>query len=140
MTILEETIQKISDSNTNLFFKKDLDGIETLAIKTKLGNKAIFIEENPDRSSIRTNTLLLHELSHLECTKSMYDCDTSIYARKRRENIVNKFMIKQYIPVEYIKRLLLKGLRPFEIAEELSIEEKTIKEAIQLYKENGLLD
>lgn len=140
MTILEQTIQMISDSNTNLFFRNDLDGIEACAMKTKWGNKAIFIENDDDRSPCKTNTILLHELSHLECPRTMYDLDTSIYAKRRRETKVNNFMIKEFIPVETLSRMLKNNIPVYLIAEELMIEEELIKKAIHLYKENGLLE
>ena len=141
MSIIENTIQFIEENNTKVIFKENLNGIEAFSLFINdTEDKAIVIEEDPVRTAARTNTILLHELSHLECPKSMYDFDTSINARKRRENKVNNYMIRKFIPVEVIKKLLLKELRPFEIAEELSIEEQTIKEAILLYKELGLLD
>lgn len=141
MNLLETTEQEIIDKNIDIDYLP-LEHIQSCCVTLDNESKGILVNESiiNNKETKKCRTILLHELSHLECPKSMYDFETSIYARKRRENIVNKYMIKQYIPVEYIKRLLLKGLRPFEISEELSIEEQTIKEAIQLYKENGLLD
>lgn len=141
MNLLELTEQEIINKKIDIDYLP-LEYIQSCCVTLDNGSKGILVNESiiNNKEAKKCRTILLHELSHLECPKSMYDFDTSISARKRRENIVNKYMIKQYIPVEYIKRLLLKGLRPFEIAEELSIEEQTIKEAIQLYKENGLLD
>lgn len=141
MTKLENTIQYIEDHDVKIIFRKNLNGLEAFALKLDVNDDgAIVIEEDNIRSALKTNTILLHEFSHLDYPKSMYDFETSIYARKRRENNINKHMIKKFIPVELLKRLLENGLQPFEISEELSIEEKTIKEAILLYKENGLLD
>ena len=139
MTVLEQTIQMISDSeDTNLFFRNDLDGIEACAIKVN-DNRAIFVEEDCTRSSTRTNTILLHELSHLDCPKSLYDFDTSIYARKRRESKAMNYLIKEFISVETLSEMLKNGLPTYLIAEELMIDEEIIKKAINLYKENGLL-
>ena len=154
MTTLEQTIEMIEDSDTKLFFRNDLNGIEACALRMKKknincfgdvgkdydGDKAIFIETNDSRTATRTNTLLLHEFAHLECPRTMYDLETSIYARKRRETKVNNFMIKEFIPVKTLSRMLKNNIPVYLIAEELMIEEETIKKAIHLYKENGLLD
>ena len=139
MTVLEHTIQMISDSeDTNLFFRNDLNGIEACALNVN-DTRAIFVEENVNRSSTKTNTILLHELSHLNCPKSLYDFDTSIYARKRRERKAMNYLIKEFISIETLSQMLKNGLPTYLIAEELMIEEEIIKKAIHLYKENGLL-
>lgn len=141
MNLLELTEQEIINKNIDIDYLP-LEFIQSCCVTLDNGSKGILITDSiiSNKEGKKCRTILLHELSHLECPRTMYDLDTSIYARKRRENIVNKYMIKNYIPVEILKRLLEKGLETFEIAEELYIEEKTIKEAIHLYKENGLLE
>lgn len=141
MNLLETTEQEIINKNIDIDYLP-LDYIQSCCVTLENGSKGILVNNSiiNNKENKRCRTILLHELSHLECPKSMYDFETSIYARKRRETNVNRYMIKNYIPVDTLKRLLKKGLELFEISEELSIEEKTIKEAILLYKENGLLD
>ena len=141
MNLLELTEQEIINKNIDIDYLP-LEYIQSCCVTLDNGSKGILVNESiiNNKEAKKCRTILLHELSHLECPKSMYDFDTSLYARKRRENNVNRYMIKNHIPVEILKRLLEKGLKTFEIAEELYIEEKTIKEAIHLYKENGLLD
>lgn len=73
-------------------------------------------------------------------SKNYVRLETSIYARKRRETKVNNFMIKEFIPVKTLSRMLKNNIPVYLIAEELMIEEETIKKAIHFYKDNGLLD
>ena len=107
MNLLELTEQEIINKKIDIDYLP-LEYIQSCCVTLDNGSKGILVNESiiNNKEAKKCRTILLHELSHLECPKSMYDFDTSIYARKRRENIVNKFMIKQYIPVKtIIKRI-----------------------------------
>lgn len=84
-------------------------------------------------------TVLAEELGHYY-TNSLYNCNYSTIEIEKREFRANKWAFKTLIPVSFLLELFKEGYTTYyEIAEQLGVTEKMVKDAYNYYIENNLI-
>ena len=138
LTKLEQIQTKIIDSGI-LLSETRTNVVKAATIKLDgIDNYAIFFDTTKFNSSVEEYVALAHEFYHVD-ENALYTFDDSLQAVKRREFKANFALIKDLVPLDKLLLLIKQNHQRYEIAEELTVTEDLIDEAIRIYKQKGMI-
>ena len=135
LSVIELLEQEIYDQNIVIENKK-LSIIKAVGISNN-NKKSIFVDKNLIKDTKELRIILEHEKEHFSNSKTLYNFETSITARKRREAKIDRILFNKLLPIDTLVNYLKKDISIYEISEELCLSEDFIINAFQYYKKYG---
>ena len=91
-------------------------------------------------SGAEEQAILLHEEGHF-ATGAFYTVQSPYTIRQKQENIANRYIYKRYFPPQRLQSAMAAGLRePWQLAEYFDLPEAMIREMLDYYQAQGLLE
>ena len=91
-------------------------------------------------SGAEEQAILLHEEGHF-ATGAFYTVQSPYTIRQKQENIANRYIYKRYFPPQRLQAAMAAGLRePWQLAEYFDLPEAMIREMLDYYQAQGLLE
>lgn len=91
-------------------------------------------------SGAEEQAILLHEEGHF-ATGAFYTVQSPYTIRQKQENIANRYIYKRYFPPQRLQAATAAGLRePWQLAEYFDLPEAMIREMLDYYQAQGLLE
>lgn len=134
--MMNEVERRLED-NCILLFLQPTKEIKACSIKMD-NHKAIFFNPRFFENALDANTALYHEFYHC-AYNSFYSLNDSIEYRNKMEFKTNYQMAMDLIPPSRMQTLFATGLRIWEVAELLGLNEEFLREAYRIYKSKGLI-
>lgn len=132
MTSCEELEQVLFDEGYKIITRSIAAPFQALAIKI---NKHIILNADRNNNSVDRYCTLMHEKGHFECNV-FYKLGTNCEIARERERIVDIWTVKHLCPQEVLAELLfVKKMTPYEIADELGINESVVQKAYDIYRD-----
>ena len=101
---------------------------------------ALALNPSAIESGAEEQAILLHEEGHF-ATGAFYTVQSPYTIRQKQENIANRYIYKRYFPPQRLQAAMAAGLRePWQLAEYFDLPEAMIREMLDYYQAQGLLE